>query len=79
MSHPYDRLSTGGYRKPGSRKRSEDERDDSSHWAGPGLVPRVCKRCDRVGLDLSEPRSTTDTEHDLGVDALRRLTAAAFR
>ncbi len=61
----------------GSRKRSEHEHEDSSYWAGPGLVRRVCKRCGRVGIDLSEPRSTTDPEHDLGVDALRWLTAVA--
>ncbi len=79
MRHPYDRLSTGGHGKPGSRERSEDERDDSSHWAGPGLVCRVCKWCGRVGIDLGEPRSTTNPEHDLGVDALLWPTAAAVR
>ncbi len=64
---------------PGSRKRSGHGHDDSSHWAGPGLVRRVCKRCGRVSLELSEPRMKADPDRELGVDALRWLTAAAVR
>jgi hypothetical protein len=63
----------------GSRKRSGHGHDDSSHWAGPGLVRMVCKSCGRVSLDLNEPGTETGTERELGVDALHWLTAVAVR
>jgi len=63
----------------GSRKRTEHDHDDSSHWAGPGLVRMVCRRCGRVSIDLSREPSAHDLDQDLGVDALAWMVAESAR
>lgn len=62
-----------------NRNRTERNHDDSLHWAGPGLVRMVCRRCGRVGIDLSEPTNRFDQVQDLGVDALSWMPAGSAR
>ncbi len=61
----------------GSRKRSELNHDDTSYWAGPGLIRIVCKRCGRVSVDLSEHPAFPDLDPDLAVDSFSWMTGAA--
>lgn len=60
----------------GNRMRSELNHDDTSYWAGPGLIRIVCRRCRRVSIDLSEHPAFPDLEQDLAVDSFSWMTAA---
>jgi hypothetical protein len=62
-----------------NRNRTERNHDDSLHWAGPGLVRMVCRRCGRVSIDLSRKPAGHQSDQDLGVEALGWLVAESAR
>ena len=61
----------------GLRNKTGHSHEDSSYWAGPGLVRMVCNRCHRVSFHLCETLSPPDSVHSLAVDDLAWLACTS--